>query len=175
VLRTRIRLVAALLTAAVVLAGAAFAQAKYYSVPSALGGSLSRVRSDTKIAILLPNRLALDYDGRSYASGIGDPGSYSLSLAGAPNCGGANACFLVTFAGERGRTPDFRRKVALRGGRSGYYKPLTCGGSCSPPIIQWRSRGNLYTIQAKVPDSSNAGARRRLVNAANAAIGAGPR
>ncbi len=172
---TRTRVTAALLAAAVLLAGAAIAHAKYYAVPSALGSTLNGVRSDTKLAILLPNRLALDYDGRTYASGIGDARSYSLSLAGAPNCGGANACFLVTFAAERGQAPDFRRKVALRGGRTGYYKPLTCGGSCSPPIIQWRSRGNLYTIQAKVPDSSDAGARRRLVNAANASIGAGPR
>ncbi|HEV7808372.1 MAG TPA: hypothetical protein VGO80_21375 [Solirubrobacteraceae bacterium] len=40
---------------------------------------------------------------------------------------------------------------------------------------RWRSRGNLYTIQAKVPDSTDAGQRRRLVRAANSAIGAGPR
>ena len=64
---------------------------------------------------------------------------------------------------------------ALRGGRTGYFKPLTCGGSCSPPLIQWRSRGNLYEIQAKIPDSSDAAAQRRLVAAANSAIGAGPR
>ncbi len=32
-----------------------------------------------------------------------------------------------------------------------------------------------YQIQAKVPDNTDAGQRRRLVAAANSAIGAGPR
>jgi hypothetical protein len=165
---------AALLTATVALSGAAVAVAKTYAIPSALGKTLDRVDAKTALAILLPSRLALDYDGRTYASGSGGRNSYALSLAGAPNCG-ANACFLVSFGAERGGTPAFRRTVALRGGRTGYFKPLTCGGSCSPPIIEWKARGNLYRIQAKIPDSTDAAQQRRMVAAANSAIGAGPR
>ncbi len=164
----------ALLVAAVLLAGAATAYAKTYDVPAALGTTLERTDAKTPLAILLPSRLALDYDGKTYASGSGGRNSYSLSLAGAPRCG-ANACFLVSFGAKRGGTPSFRRTVRLRGGRTGYFKPLTCGGSCSPPIIEWKSRGNLYSIQAKIPDSTDAGQARRLVAAANSAIGAGPR
>ena len=154
---------------------AAVAYAKTYDIPAALGTSLQRTDAKTPLAILVPDRLALDYDGRTYGSGTGGRNSYGLSLAGAPNCGGANACFLASFTAERGGTPAFRRTVRLRGGRTGYFKPLTCGGSCSPPLIQWRSRGNLYEIQAKIPDSSDAAAQRRLVAAANSAIGVGPR
>ena len=164
----------ALLVAAASLAVTATAYAKTYDVPSALGATLDRTDAKTPLAILLPSKLALDYDGRLYASGSGGRNSYDLSLAGAPNCG-ANACFLASFGAERGGTPSFRRTVALRGGRTGYFKPLTCGGSCSPPIIEWKSRGNLYRIQAKIPDSTDAGQRRRMVAAANSAIGAGPR
>ncbi len=153
----------------------ALAYAKYYAVPASLGSVLERTDDETPLAILLPNRLNLDYDGKVYASGGGEPSSYDLALTAAPNCGGANACFLVTFSAERGGSPDFARKVGLRGGRTGYFKALSCGGSCSPPAIQWRSRGNLYTVQAKVPDNTTAGQRRRLVAAANAAIAAGPR
>ena len=167
-------LTAAVLAVTVVLAAAATAYAKTYDIPAALGSSLQRTDAKTPLAILLPDRLALDYDGKLYASGSGGRSSYSLSLAGAPNCG-ANVCFLASFTATRGGTPSFRRTVRLRGGRTGYFKPLTCGGSCSPPEIQWRSRGNLYEIQAKIPDSSDAAARRRLVAAANSAIGAGPR
>ena len=163
-----------LLAAAALLAVAATAYAKTYDVPAALGGTLDRVDAKTPLAILLPSRLALDYDGRTYASGSGGRSSWSLSLAGAPNCG-ANVCFLVAFGAKRGGTPSFRRTVRLRGGRTGYFKPLTCGGSCSPPMIEWKSRGNLYSIQAKIPDSSDAAAQRRMVAAANSAIGAGPR
>jgi len=171
----RRRALIALLMVAGLLAPAAVAYAKYYAVPASLGSVLERTDGETPLAILLPNRLKLDYDGKVHASGGGEPRSYDLALTAAPNCGGANACFLVTFSAEHGGSPDFARMVGLRGGRTGYFKALSCGGSCSPPAIQWRSRGNLYTIQAKVPDSTTAGQRRRLVAAANAAIAAGPR
>jgi hypothetical protein len=171
---TKRQLAVPLLAACVALAVAATALAKAYDVPASLGSTLDRVDAKTPLAILLPSRLALDYSGKLYASGSGGTRSWSLSLAGAPNCG-ANVCFLAAFGATRGGTPSFRRTVALRGGRTGYFKPLTCGGSCSPPEIQWRSRGNLYSIQAKIPDSSDAAARKRLVAAANSAIGAGPR
>lgn len=171
---TKRHLLLPLLAATVVLTGAAVAYAKTYDVPASLGSSLTRADAGTPLAILLPGRLALDYSGKLYASGTGTGRSYELSLAGAPNCG-ANVCFLASFHAKRGGTPSFRRTVALRGGRTGYFKPLTCGGSCSPPEIQWLSRGNLYSIQAKVPDSSDTAARRRLVAAANSALAAGPR
>jgi len=42
-------------------------------------------------------------------------------------------------------------------------------------VIQWLALGNLYTIQAKIPDSDDVSAKRRLVAAANSALAAGPR
>jgi hypothetical protein len=171
---TKRHLILALLAVSALLGAAAAAYAKTYDIPSALGASLERTDAKTPLAILLPSRLALDYSGKTYASGSGGRNSYSLSLGGAPNCG-ANVCFLAAFGAERGGKPSFRRTVRLRGGRTGYFKPLTCGGSCSPPMIEWLSRGNLYSIQAKIPDSADAAAQRRLVAAANSAIGAGPR
>jgi hypothetical protein len=154
---------------------AAVAYAKTYDVASALGSTLSHTKAKTPLAILLPSHLTLDYDGRTYASGTGGQRSYSLSLAGARNCGGATACFLVTFTARRDGHHGPWQRVALRGGRTGWFRPLSCGGSCSPPAIEWVSRGNLYGIQAKIPDSNDGGQRRRLVAAANSAIGAGPR
>ena len=171
----RRRALVTLLLVAGLLAPAAVAYAKYYAVPASLGSVLERTDAETPLAILLPNRLNLDYDGRVYASGGGEQRSYSLSLSGSPNCGGASACMLVSFSAERGEDPHFATKVRLRGGRSGHFKALSCGGSCSPPAIEWRARGNLYAIQAKVPDATTAGQRRRLVAAANAALAAGPR
>ena len=66
--------------------------------------------------------------------------------------------------------PYGTRKVTLANGRKGRYLPLSCGGSCSPPSIQWRERGVLYEIQRW---SKNA--RAKLVKMANSAIRAGPR
>jgi hypothetical protein len=171
----RTRALAAAAALGLLLGAAAIAQARIYDVPSQLGTTLAKTRAKTTLAILLPQRLALDYDGRVYASGGGGSRSYDLELAGAPNCGGATACFLATFTAQRGEAPHFTRKVMLSGGRTGYFKPLSCGASCSPPAIEWRSRGNLYSIQAKVPDSTNTGALARLKRAANSALAAGPR
>ena len=91
------------------LASAVAAYAKTYKVPVALGTTLQRTDDRTPLAILLPRRLALDFDGRTYAFGSGGRRSYGLSLSGAPNCGGAKACFwshsmpsagaALTFAG----------------------------------------------------------------------------
>ena len=172
---SRTRVSVSLLALLALSALAAVAYAKTYDVPSALGSTLTQTKAKTPLAILLPSRLALDYDGRTYASGSGGRRSYSLSLAGPRNCGGATACFLVTFTATRNGRHGPWQKVALRGGRTGWFRPLSCGGSCSPPEIEWVSRGNLYGIQAKVPDATTAGQRRRLVAAANSAIGAGPR
>jgi hypothetical protein len=168
-------LAASLGTLIALLALTAAAVAKTYNIPASLGSALTSTDAKTPLAILIPSRLALDFDGRVFASGGGGSTAYDLSLAGARNCGGANACFLASFEAQRGGKPGFKRRVALRGGRTGHFKPLTCGGSCSPPLIQWVQRGNLYTIRAKVPDSTDAGQRRRLVAAANSAIAAGPR
>ena len=151
------RIIAASLgTVVALLALSAVAVAKTYNIPASLGSALTSTDAKTPLAILVPSRLALDFDGRVFASGGGGSTAYDLSLAGARNCGGANACFLASFEAERGARPSFKRRVALRGGRTGYFKPLTCGGSCSPPLIQWVPRSNLYTIQAKVPDGTDA-------------------
>jgi len=159
---------AALLTAPAALAAPV-------DVPQTLGPDLTRVDARTPVAILLPDRLDLDYDGRIYVTGSGGRRAWSFGLAGAPNCGGATACFLASFSAERGGEPAYRTRVRLRGGVPGWFKPLSCGASCSPPVIQYRRRGVLYEIAANVPDRTNAGARRRLMAAANAALRIGPR
>jgi hypothetical protein len=55
-----------------------------------------------------------------YTSGSGRRRSWSFALAGAPNCGGATACFLASFTAERDGTPAFRTRVRLHGGIPGW-------------------------------------------------------
>jgi hypothetical protein len=164
------------LAAAVALAAVAApaAGARDVDVAASLGEQVARVATRTDVPVRLPARLALDYDGRLYASGAARPGSWVLALAGAPRCG-ANACFLASFTGERGGRLAFRRRVPLARGIVGAYKPLACGASCSPPEIRWRQGGALYAIQAKVGVAGAARQRAALVRAANAAIVAAPR
>lgn len=167
------RIVPLSLLAALALAPAA--QAKVYDVPTELGRELSRVADRTSVPVRVPRSIDLDFDGTAFASGEGSRRGYSLSLAGSADCGGANACFLATFSAERGGTPAFKRTVKLANGVTGYYKPLSCGGSCSPPLLEWKQRGVLYAIQAKVASQGDAAQRTTMVRAANSAIRSRPR
>ena len=88
-------------------------------------------------------------------------------------CGGATACFIASFSGKRGGTPSGPQRIELARGRVGRFKPLSCGGSCAPPTIEWKERGATFRIEAKV--GTEATERRVLKRMANSAIRKGPR
>jgi hypothetical protein len=134
--------------------------------------TLPEVKAKTSIPILLPDAMPSDYDAL-YPSGAGSRREYSIGLAAAPDCGGANACFVADFSARKGGHPFGRGKVTLAGGRHGRFQPLSCGGSCSPPSISWKQRGVTYSIQANVGTKKTE--RRILVKMANEAITDGPR
>lgn len=167
------RLPAFLIAIAAVLLAPSAADAKTYDVPQSLGKTLSRVASRTDVPVLVPQRLGLDFKRKVYASGVGGATGYSLGLAGRKRCG-ANACSLADFSAEVGGEPWGSEPVFLVGDITGYFQPLSCGASCSPPSIQWVADGVLYSITAHVPNSTN-GARKALVKAAVSAITSGPR
>jgi hypothetical protein len=151
----------------------AAAQAKAIDVPSFFADVLPKVKEKTNVPVLLPQRYRSPVK-QNFASGAGHKRSYTLSIGAVKNCGGATACFVADFAARRGAKPDFTRKVRLRGGRTGYFKPLTCGASCSAPMIQWRKGGVLYWIQAHAGVTARQ-ERRHLVKLANSALFHGPR
>ncbi|MBE2320890.1 hypothetical protein DVA67_033340 [Solirubrobacter sp. CPCC 204708] len=161
-----------------VLAGfavlAAPASARVIDVPDALNPALGDAR-DAGIVVLFPSRVNLDIDGDTevFAEGEGNrrQGTYSLSLSGAEDCGGANACFLAEFSGRKGAPLGYRStNVSLALGLKGYYQKESCGGSCSPPSISWVQKGVRYELQAKA-----LGGRSAFVKMANSAIRAGNR
>jgi hypothetical protein len=166
------RLTVAALAALIALAAPAAASAKTYDVPAQFTKVLPRVKARTQLPVLLPDRMPYE-DTRLYASGSGRKRSWELSLAAAPGCGGATACFVASFWAQKGGQPSGTRRVTLRGGRTGWFRPLSCGASCSPPTIAWREHGAAYWIQANVGTQSTE--RRILVRMANQAIHAGRR
>jgi hypothetical protein len=141
-------------------------------LPGLLTDTVKQVDPQTPIPILLPDNFYSDVDP-VYPSGTGDRKGYSIGLAGAPDCGGATACFAADFSAQKGGTPFGRGKVTLAKGRHGRYQPLGCGASCSPPSISWKERGVTYSIQAKVVGAGSD--RQLLVKMANEAIRRGPR
>lgn len=164
------RLTLAALAALLILA--APASAKTYDVPAELGDVLPTVAAKTRVPVLLPDRMPYE-DTTLYPSGSGRRRAWSFSLAAAPDCGGANACFVAEFSARRGARPYGKRKVRLAGGRTGWFQPLSCGASCAPPSISWRQHKAAYVIQARVGGKDTE--RRILVRMANQAIRAGAR
>ena len=156
-------LVATLLLA--VLAPAA--SAREIDVPQRFATQLERARTQTTVPILLPQTMRSDFR-RFFAEGRATAGAWRFDLAAARDCNQATACFIAEFKGVDGGRPSGRRTIRLNRGRTGYYQPLSCGASCSPPSIEWRERHTRYSIQAKV-------GTRELVRMAELAIRNGPR
>jgi hypothetical protein len=110
---------------------------------------------------------------RLYSEGEGRRNSYRFQIGATRNCHGAGACFVAELRGRRGAKPSNPRKVTLRGGRHGWFRPLRCGASCAAPSLEWVRRGVLYTIEAKLGTRSTD--RRILTRLANSALRNGPR
>jgi len=129
------------------------------------------------VPVLLPGELPASLrEDRLFVEGFTTESGYDLTIALAPDCGGANACTVGSFSAEQGGTlvEEFER-VELANGTRGAFKPLTCGASCSPAMIEWVTDGVLYTIQLKINAGGDAGTKRELIRLANASITAGPR
>lgn len=138
----------------------------------AFGSHLTRVKHVTTVPVLLPRTLPLGGTYRLYASGSAARGSYLLSLEGAPNCRGANACFVATFDGKRGGRLPGKANARLATGDPAIFHLFSCGGSCSPTSFWFTHAGVLYSWQVKdLPK----GERAILIRMANEAIAAGPR
>jgi hypothetical protein len=93
-----------------------------------------------------------------------------------PDCG-VIACLVGYFGAKRGAKlePYMGEEVKLSKGLPGYYTGNSCGGSCTPPEINWMYEGVLYTIQFRVERKNDRRDRSALIEMANSAIVNGPR
>jgi hypothetical protein len=163
---------AALLALALLLLLPAVAPAKTLDLTTLFEEVLPEVDDRTEVPVLLPQRYRSDSEG-NFPSGEGRRRGYTLSIAAGEGCGGATACFVAGFGAQRGEDPHYTREVRLTGGRTGYFKPLTCGASCSPPAIEWVQDDVLYWIQAHAGTKRQE--KKRLRKMANSAIRHGAR
>jgi len=139
----------------------------------AFAKQLPAVKHKTTVAVLLPT--SLPFAGKVpklYPTGGASKNAWDLELAGAPNCGGADACFLAPFEAKRGGKLPGTSNLKLAGGQPALYKGITCGASCSPATLWFVYHGILYTWQHKDPPAN---AKAVLARLAAQAIAAGPR
>jgi hypothetical protein len=162
----------ALAAAALAAPAVAAAPTQDVNVPSRLAGQIADANARSDVPVRLPAKMTVER-GDLFASGTARKREWAMGLDAAPDCGGANACFVAAFTGKRGGSPFGRTRVRLRGGRRGFFTPLSCGASCSPPQIQWKQGSTVYTIQARVGGVNSE--KRLLTRMANSAIFHGPR
>ena len=146
---------------------AAGAATRSVDLPTLFATQLERARVQTEVALLLPQTMNSEFR-RLYPEGRARPNAWRFDIGAARDCNTATACFVAEFKAVRDGRPTGRRTIRLNRGRTGYYRPSSCGASCAPPSIEWRERHALFSIEAKV-------AKRELVRMANSAIRNGPR
>ena len=164
---TRRPLLLAIVLLAALAPAAGGATTRSIDLPKLFATQLERAHAQTEVPILLPQTMRSDFE-HHFPEGRARPRAWRFDIGAARNCNQATACFVAEFKAVRDGKPSGRRTIRLARGRTGYYQPLSCGASCSPPSIEWRERRARYSIQAKV-------VKRELVLMANSAIRTGPR
>lgn len=149
-------------------------------VAPALKAVNAKLHARTTLPILLPSTLPVTrVPGRPlYPSIIATARRWNVELGLAPGCNGANACsagFLGAVRSAKGPTAADGRRVTLHRGVAGRYRPLSCGASCSPPSITFRTAGVTVTYQLKLDLRAGDTDRAALIRVANSALDAGPR
>jgi len=148
------------------------AGARNVDLLQAFRAQLPKVKHGTTVPVLLPHYLPLGGTYKLYAGEGVSRGYFELSLEAAPNCRGANACFVATFEGKRGGKLPGKPNLRLAGGDPAIYHAISCGASCSPTSFWFTHAGVLYSWQVKdLPKGEKA----VLTRMANEAIAAGPR
>jgi hypothetical protein len=162
---------AALIGVASLMLVSSAAAAQQVDVPEALSSALHAAHQ-SGVDVLLPAKADLDTKRHAplFPLAAATPGEYRLSLSPVKGCT-ADACFLAEFSGAKGQPLGYTTtNVSLALGMNGYFKPISCGASCSPASIQWIEKGVRYEIQANA-----LGGRREFVAMADSAIRAGDR
>jgi hypothetical protein len=147
------------------------------SLPAAFTAVLSQIKAVSQIPILLPSEVPLGANHVQLEKAT--LREYAISLY--YELGVGDAGFAASFSGQDmpaynpAEVPNMRTVELARGTR-GYFRAISCGGSCAPANIWWEAGGVLYQIQLRLSSSTNGQSQEAaMVAVANSAIQGGPR
>lgn len=149
-------------------------------LPSVFATVLPDVKAKSQIPILLPDNLPLVI--RKAKNAVLDKASaseYAISLW--YELGAGDSGFAASFSAKRapGYSPDELSNVQplrLAHRLRGFFRPVSCGGSCAPASLSWKEQGIVYEVQLKLPSTMPEQRQRAVImTTANSAILAGPR
>jgi hypothetical protein len=140
---------------------------------------LAEVKAKTSLPVLLPTKLPKPIgDARNATVEKATSDEYSLALYYKLDMGDAG--FAALFAAKKNPAYSPRelgnvRQVKLTHSIVGFFRPVSCGGSCAPANLWWQE-GPLYQIQLKLSSTTSDAEQQRILTAvADSAIMAGPR
>lgn len=178
--RTVTALVCAVLLAAVTMAETARKpeEQKQSSLPKVFASVLNQVKTKSHVAILLPSELP-DPVGKAEHAEVDKATANEYAISLYYELGIGDAGFAALFFGDAAPKYDPRELgnvsvVELAHGIHGFFRAVSCGGSCAPANLWWKENGTLYQIQLKLP-STDQSQEKTMVAVANSAILGGPR
>src|SRR5204862_8131267 len=95
--------------------------------------------------------------------------------------GTGNAGYAASFSGKNNSPYSPRalgniREVKLTRGIVGFFRAVSCGGSCAPANLWWEQGASLYQIQLKLGSTLGEKKQQKIITEiANSAIQAGQR
>ncbi|HVC46926.1 MAG TPA: hypothetical protein VND90_06735 [Terracidiphilus sp.] len=149
-------------------------------VAKVLTSALSEVKAKSRVAVLLPSELPEAVAGAKYASvETASQDEYAIELDYELGVGDSGfAAFFTAKVHPKYAPKDIGnvREVKLSHGFVGYFRPVSCGGSCAPANLWWEKDDVLYQFQLQLsPTLSERDQQSAIVAAANSAIVAGAR
>jgi hypothetical protein len=149
-------------------------------LPEALAAVLPKVKAKSQIPVLLPSKLPQPVaKAKNALVEKASANEYTISLY--YELGIGDAGFAASFSAQT--TPNYNprdlkgiHEVKLVRGIRGFFKPISCRGSCSPANLWWEEHGILYQIQVKLPSSLSEQKQQDVIGGtADSSILGGPR
>ncbi len=134
------------------------------SLPGNFVSALAEVKAGTNIPVLLPTALPRPFsDAKQAVVEKVSADEYAVALY--YELGVGDAGFSALFAATNNARYSPRelpnvREVKLADGIVGFFRPVSCGGSCAPANLWWEQGAVLYQIQLKLP--SGLGEKKQL-------------
>lgn len=149
-------------------------------LPDGFASTVRAVKAKTRIPILLPSSLP-DPIAKAKDSTVDSATDDNYAISLYYELGIGDASFAANFAGEG--KPNYAPEdlpnvkwIPLTQGLTGFFRPVSCGGSCAPANLWWTENGTLYQIQLHLASTlSEMDQQKALTTVADSAITAGPR
>jgi hypothetical protein len=126
--------------------------------------AIEQIKSQVSIPIILPTKLPSHLRESVIKGVFGEvrKDGYFISLHAEEI--GRNASYLAGFGGKKGGLSGLPGElIALPGGATGMFNPVSCGGSCAPANLWWVRQGVTYQIQVKLGSDSDPEEQKRIL------------